>query len=174
MERGSSSLRAAADVVIRLEKKAAVILVENDKQKDEEESKDLCLRLETIELEGSTLEKPRRAAIVTQAPQPRDEAETMGLTRVQQRVLEALVDSDVPLASREWQNRVSDDHGQPMTRDAFQKHRRFLAENGLAKRVAGHKRGQRDPRRKLAQRAAQCRRVRHMIRDRRACQCRAP
>jgi hypothetical protein len=138
VERGSSSLRAAADVVIRLERKAAAILVDNDKQKDDEASKRLSLRLETVELEGGTPEKPRRSAILTRAPLSGGESNAVGLTRVQQRVLAALVASDAPLASGEWQSRVSDDHERPMTKDAFQKHRRYLAENGLMTKAAGH------------------------------------
>jgi cytochrome c-type biogenesis protein CcmH/NrfG len=126
VERGSSSLRAAADVVIRLERKAAAILVDNDKQKDDEASKRLSLRLETVELEGGT------------PPLSGGESNAVGLTRVQQRVLGALVAFGAPLASGEWQRRVSDDHERPMTKDAFQKHRRYLAENGLVTKAAGH------------------------------------
>jgi AAA domain len=138
VERGSSSIRAAMDVVILLEKRATAILVVNDKQKDDEPSKGLSLRLETVELEGGTPEKPRRSAILIRAPLSGDESEVIRLTSVRRRVLEALVASEVPLASGEWQRRILGDDGQPMTRYAFQKHRSVLVEKGLAKAVARH------------------------------------
>ena len=51
-ERGSSALRAAVDVMIRVWKRDNVITVENTKQKDDEEFPDIHLRLKTVVVEG--------------------------------------------------------------------------------------------------------------------------
>lgn len=49
LERGSSALRAAADVMLRVTRKAdGTIVLHNDKQKDNEEAKDLLLRLQPV------------------------------------------------------------------------------------------------------------------------------
>src|SRR5262249_51805394 len=49
-ERGSSSLRAAADVMIQVSKDNNVVTVKNDKQKDEEEFDPIRLRLQAIQV----------------------------------------------------------------------------------------------------------------------------
>jgi len=52
MERGSSALRAAADVMIRVSKNENVVTVHNNKQKDDEGFKDIHLRLKQVALEN--------------------------------------------------------------------------------------------------------------------------
>jgi hypothetical protein len=50
IERGSSALRAAADVVIQQTKKGDLVTVENEKQKDDEQFPAIRLRLRTLKL----------------------------------------------------------------------------------------------------------------------------
>jgi hypothetical protein len=52
LERGSTALRGAADVMIRVSKKDNVITVKNNKQKDDEEFDDINLRLRQVALAG--------------------------------------------------------------------------------------------------------------------------
>lgn len=65
MERGSSSLRAAADVMIRMSKRSdGTISVSNDKQKDHTEFESLTFRLQSVTPEGAGSEEPSRASCV--------------------------------------------------------------------------------------------------------------
>jgi hypothetical protein len=48
MERGSTALRAAADVMIHVAKKNEQVIVRNNKQKDDEQFKDIHLRLKQV------------------------------------------------------------------------------------------------------------------------------
>ena len=52
VERGSSALRAAVDVMIRVSKKGKLVTVHNDKQKDNEEFKDFQLELRQVAISG--------------------------------------------------------------------------------------------------------------------------
>lgn len=54
MERGSSALRGAADVMVRVSKNDTLVTVNNNKQKDDEEFSDISLELRQVAIDNDT------------------------------------------------------------------------------------------------------------------------
>lgn len=54
VERGSTALRAALDVMIRVSMKGELVTIHNDKQKDDEEFADIDLHMKQVAVDGDT------------------------------------------------------------------------------------------------------------------------
>jgi hypothetical protein len=131
VERGSSVLRAAADVVIRLDTKGQVISVTNDKQKDDEPAPRLALRLRPVSLPVRGT-RERRSAVLDPMDSDDALAPAPRLSTAQLRTLRVLVDGR--LESGAWRVGVTVHDGQPISKDTFQKHRAPLLEGGFVEK----------------------------------------
>jgi putative DNA primase/helicase len=133
-ERGSSALRAAADVVISQVKRGDVVVITNDKQKDDEEFKPLSLRLKPIDLGTDPETKRLRTSCVLVESEPQDEAISQGhadsLNAREEVALAALANVDVA-TSGQWQGEVSSLMVKDIPDRSFQRWREKLVRLGL-------------------------------------------
>jgi hypothetical protein len=98
-ERGSSALRAAADVMFKvMRSKDGVISVTNEKQKDDEEAPDLNLRLKQVQLTESN---GRRITSCVLVGTRRDSLARI-VNASEERALSALQDLGGPATSGDW------------------------------------------------------------------------
>jgi AAA domain len=137
-ERGSNALRGAANVMIRVQKTAdGIIRLDVDKQKDDEEVKDIRLRMKTIVVgkDDSTGTAITSCVLIpaAEAPpvRPRLAVGPLNTLRVLQSFDEALAHST------DWRERISAEGGEPIKTRTFQNHREALIEGGFVVAVDG-------------------------------------
>jgi len=104
MERGSTALRGAADVMIRVSKKDNLITVRNNKQKDDEEFKDIHLRLKQVALSND--DDPARSCVLEATAAKSNLPD--GLSARLKKTLTALASSpDQTATTTKWATRAS-------------------------------------------------------------------
>lgn len=138
-ERGSSALRGAADVMIRLESKKGIVIVSNDKQKDEEEFNSVAFRIEQVDLgmDDATGREIRSAVLVsTCAPPENDPDDNEDLAFA----LDVLrTDLRGSARSGQWHEAILKKEGIPMSKRTFQRRKEALLTSGAIELVPGQR-----------------------------------
>ena len=135
-ERGSSALRAAADVMFKVSQDShGLIRVENDRQKDDEET-----AIEPLELKQVTLQRLDTQRFLTSCVLRATDAapldcqargETAGLNQPTRRALEALSGLGRPATSGDWRSAISESMPEkPLKTRTYQNWREALVKNG--------------------------------------------
>jgi hypothetical protein len=139
-ERGSSALRGAADAMIRLEIKKGIIIVSNDKQKDEEQFEAVSLKLQTVDmgLDETVGRNIRSAVLVASNPGPTSEGALLNASL--QIAFDALaIDLGGSAASAQWQHAISVRLGNPIAVKTFHNWKKTLLQLGKAEAIPGQK-----------------------------------
>jgi hypothetical protein len=135
-ERGSSALRAAADVMFRVSQGSeGLIRIENDKQKDEEECSDHIVRLKPVQLDADSLGRQLTSCVLVAAGSKAPSKEP-GLSAPLMRALATLGDLEGPVSSGRWQAALqeSKDGEDAIPLRTFQNWRSALVKRGLVER----------------------------------------
>lgn len=138
-ERGSSALRGAADVMIRQEIKKEIVIVSNDKQKDEEEFKSIALRIEQVDLgpDSTTGLQVRSAVLVATGP---PSGEDGALNDGTKKLLDVLsIDLNGSAESGPWCEAISKRLGKPVPSRTFHNWKRNLIDRGAVEPLSGRK-----------------------------------
>ena len=136
LERGSTSLRGAADTMIELGRKVGVITIKCSKQKDAEEFKSLKVKLDCFEVFVANTMKRFTSCVPVPADEKSEAAEGGGphLSASEQKTLEALVALAGGANSASWKKETE------LAERTFQNHRRSLVEKGYVKKEVDGKR----------------------------------
>jgi hypothetical protein len=132
IERGSSALRAAADVMIAQTRTADLITLVNEKQKDDEEFKPVTLRLKSVEV--GTADKPTTSCVLLTDNVSAFPAASSPLNTSEQLALDALVMLG-SAASGKWLEAVAAAKGGTLPPKTFQNWRSALVEKGFVELV---------------------------------------
>jgi hypothetical protein len=132
-ERGSSALRAAADAMFKVSQAqhGGVVLIENDKQKDDEQCPTIRVRLKRVGIgDGSETSCVLIAAEADGA--------TSRLTAAEQRALTVLRGfPEGTTSSTEWRQALTGEGGRKVKAKTFDNWRRTLIESGHVEAVLG-------------------------------------
>jgi hypothetical protein len=136
-ERGSNALRGAADVMIRVSKKDGIITVDVDKQKDDEEAKNIRLRMKTVVVGNDpTTQKAVTSCVLIPAGGAPPVPPRLGSAPL--KTLRALVSlPDAVAHSTDWREAVPPDGDERIPTRTFQNHRADLIDGGFVVSVKG-------------------------------------
>lgn len=134
-ERGSSALRAAADVMFKVSRgNTGTIIVENDKQKDEEACPRIYLQLKTVNLDAEIEGPPTLRSCVLTEGDVEESVNTDGsrfLNQAQRLALTVLNDIGGLATSAHWREAIQVQKGQSVPVRTFQNWRGALEKLGL-------------------------------------------
>lgn len=134
-ERGSTRIKAAADVMINVQQDRGIVQVSCAKSKDYEPFRPLAFRLLSVDLGMSSEGEPTSSAVLCpysmEATSPQS---SQRYSNLDEAVLAALQKSKEPMKSGAWQASVIDPStSAPVTRDVFQKSRQRLVKAGVVR-----------------------------------------
>lgn len=136
-ERGSSALRAASDVMVRVSQSLGTIHVAVEKQKDEETGDDICVRLTRVvlgrdasgvEVASCVLTPALRSATRTTAPREDQ------LNGSELNALQVLINLE-EMKSGAWHAAIQRLNSEEISAKTFQNWRRRLVDDGFAEEV---------------------------------------
>lgn len=134
-ERGSSALRAAADVMFKVSRgKDGLITIENDKQKDEEEFPEIKMALKRIDLPERANGGRVTSGVLVAAANLKGNAPSVGLSLREQSAFDILAGAGRSLTSGEWYGLVRSKSQEQLPARTFQHWRRALLEKGAVER----------------------------------------
>ena len=140
IERGSSALRGAADVMILLRQRDGIITISNNKQKDSEEFENIEVRLKQVAVgkDAKGRELTSCVLVSTTAKQQAEEGGSVALNSSERLALKAL--SKLPGAmasSSEWRKAVSGPAGKDVQPKSFDNWRKALRKLSMTLRHQG-------------------------------------
>jgi hypothetical protein len=146
IERGSSALRGAADVmVLQRMDKDRVVTIRNTKQKDDEEFAEIKLQLTAVSLEALPAQPGKKVPtscvlfdVKSAAPPPPQVPSftVPALTQSERTALKELVKFG-PMSVNEWRHAVTEAKGEDLSLKTFQNWRHSLIEKGCIESVPG-------------------------------------